>query len=211
MEGPFRKDLNESDYLIETFGWWPGEGFRRLNAHLARMAIAARDLGYDFDKAQAQALLEVGGGEALRCRLTLHHEGFGFSTGPMGEVPDVWRLGLASAHLDSDDPWIGYKTSRRELYDAMRLELGEEYDEMILLNERGEVCEGTILNLFVVLEDGRRVTPAIECGLLPGVLRAEAIADGWSEAIVSIEDLEAALEIYVGNSLRGMHKAKLGF
>ena len=46
---------------------------------------------------------------------------------------------------------------------------------MILLNQRGEVCEGTITNIFVDIGEPVLVTPALTCGLLPGVLRA-----GWS-------------------------------
>jgi branched-subunit amino acid aminotransferase/4-amino-4-deoxychorismate lyase len=42
---------------------------------------------------------------------------------------------------------------------------------VILANERGELCEGTITSLF--LDDGSGIlkTPPLACGLLAGVLR----------------------------------------
>ena len=43
-------------------------------------------------------------------------------------------------------------------------------DERIFLNTRGQLAEGTVSNLFLV-SGGRLYTPALSCGLLPGVLR----------------------------------------
>ena len=50
-------------------------------------------------------------------------------------------------------------------------------DEAVLLNERGEVCDGTITSVFVD-RGGGLVTPPLGCGLLPGVLRGEMLARG---------------------------------
>ena len=59
----------------------------------------------------------------------------------------------------------------------------------ILLNNRGEVCEGSISSVFAEI-DGRLLTPTLDCGLLPGVLRAEMLEDGrCSEAVLSPADL----------------------
>ena len=53
----------------------------------------------------------------------------------------------------------------------------EGLDELLFLNERGEVCDGTITTLFFDRGEGLR-TPPLSCGLLAGVLRAE-LASAW--------------------------------
>jgi branched-subunit amino acid aminotransferase/4-amino-4-deoxychorismate lyase len=41
-------------------------------------------------------------------------------------------------------------------------------------------------------------------GVLPGVLRARLLEEGWSEAVLRLDDLVQARAIWVGNSLRGL-------
>jgi len=54
------------------------------------------------------------------------------------------------------------------------------------------------------------MTPALSCGLLDGVLRRELLNDNVvEEGIVTVETLKNARNILVGNSLRGMIRAKL--
>ena len=80
---------------------------------------------------------------------------------------------------------------------------------MILLNRRGEVCEGTITNVFADIGDGVLLTPPLRCGLLPGVLRSELRESGTArEAVLSEDDLRRAKAIFVGNSLRGLIGAR---
>ena len=81
---------------------------------------------------------------------------------------------------------------------------------MVLLNERGQVCEGTITNVFADFGDGVLLTPRIDCGLLPGVLRGELLDTGKAEeAVFSFDDLKSAKAVFVGNSLRGLIPARL--
>jgi 4-amino-4-deoxychorismate lyase len=83
-------------------------------------------------------------------------------------------------------------------------------DEVILLNERGEVCEGTITNIFLDTGDDGLVTAALISGLLPGVLRGELLDTGRArEAVLGPADLADAKALFVGNSLRGLIPARL--
>ena len=106
---------------------------------------------------------------------------------------------------------IRHKTTRRQVYEAARAEFSrEEADEVLLLNQRGEVCEGTITNVFIDIGEPVLVTPALDCGLLPGVLRGEMLEQVTArEAVLTEADLRAAKAIYVGNSLRGLIRARL--
>ena len=51
------------------------------------------------------------------------------------------------------------------------------------------------------------MTPPLACGLLPGVLREELLADGKiREQILCTEDLSRADELWLVNSVRGWQK-----
>ena len=114
---------------------------------------------------------------------------------------------MAEARLASGDPWLRVKTTERRVYDAARDALPAGIDEVLFLNERGEVCDGTITSVFVA-RGGALVTPPLRCGLLPGVLREEMLAEGLCrEAVLRREDLAEGL--MVGNALRGLIPARL--
>ena len=135
------------------------------------------------------------------------------STQPYEPLPPskVWNLRIARVRLGSADPLVRHKTSRREAYIKARSEYQvHQADEVILLNERGEICEGTITNIFVDHGDDLLVTPALSSGLLPGVLRAELLDTGRArEAVLGPTDLMDAKGLFVGNSLRGLIPARL--
>ncbi|WP_027244421.1 aminotransferase class IV family protein [Leisingera daeponensis] len=216
MESPVRpRDTVQNDpafRLIETLGWHPGAGFRHLPQHLARMARSAAVFGIPFDPKQAEAVLREAAGEApLRCRLTLEARGqLELTTARLGSNPSEWRLGIAQTRLNADDLWLQHKTTRRALYDAARAALPEGVDELLFLNQQGEVCEGTITNLFVTRADGQRVTPPLSCGLLPGVLRQTLLESGQClEQVLRVQDLLEAKAIHMGNSLRGLIPARI--
>ena len=60
---------------------------------------------------------------------------------------------------------------RLEILEAIKL-LGA--DEAIVCNDKGKICEGSVTNLLLRIED-RWVTPPISDGVLPGVMRALVI------------------------------------
>jgi branched-chain amino acid aminotransferase len=82
-------------------------------------------------------------------------------------------------------------------------------DEALLANTRGELCEGTASNVFVLL-DGVLVTPPLSSGCLPGVTR-ELLLE-WAapaglpvlERELPFEVLRAADEVLLTSSLRGV-------
>jgi 4-amino-4-deoxychorismate lyase len=199
VEGALRGRAGEVR-LIETL-LWDGAGYPRLPLHLARLAAGAGELGFACDaRTVERALRGAVGDAALRVRLTLGAAGDAEVTvAPLPPAKAEWRLGLAAARLASGDPWLRVKSTRRAAYDAARAALPAGLDEVVFLNERGEVCDGTITTVFFDRGAGMR-TPPLSCGLLPGVLRAEM---ALPEEVLLAEDLPR-VRLWVGNALRGV-------
>jgi 4-amino-4-deoxychorismate lyase len=213
------RDGNTAGFeLIETMRWEPGSGFLRFDRHLARLYASAAELGFAFDPQKVGEVLmnTVGRQEiALRVRLALSRDGEVTASAQAYEplaADRTWKLQLARARLDSSDILLRHKTSRRETYQRGRAEyLVSRADEVLLANERGEICEGTITNVFADFGDGVLATPRLDCGLLPGVLRSWLLDEGRAgEAIYTWDDLKSAKALFVGNSLRGLIPALIG-
>ncbi|PDV88355.1 hypothetical protein CO652_11380 [Rhizobium sp. H4] len=201
--------------LIETLRWQPGDGFIRLRLHLARLSRSARRLGFPQPIEAAAKLEDAVAGSAgpLRIRLTFDAQGR-IEVTSAAFVPlapkTVWAVRLAETRLDSTDRLLRHKTTRRAVYEVARAEYApDEADEVILLNERGEVCEGTITSVFLDDGTGTLRTPPISCGLLAGVLRTELICARKARVgRLTLADLDAGT-LYIGNSLRGLIRANL--
>lgn len=199
--------------LIETLRFEPGQGFIRLERHLARLSASAQALGLPGADKAREALRAPADTPLSRVRLELFADGRieVRMTAFQPLAPEtIWRLKVARIRLDSADPLLRHKTSRRAAYTAARAEFpATEADEVLLLNERGEICEGAITSVF--LDDGSGVlkTPPLASGLLAGVLRAELLESGGAtEQVLRPEDLSGHA-ILVGNSLRGLIRGRL--
>lgn len=206
--------------LIETLRFEQGKGFHLLERHLARLQSSAAHFGYPFSREAVLAALDA---EAARIeapvalvRLLLAEDGGLTVTSTPIELPTkdtVWRFVISDQRLDEKDPLFYHKTTRRQFFDREmeRQKALTQCDEVVFLNNKGELTEGTRTNLFIEL-DGRLFTPALTCGLLPGTLREELLdlpRAAASEAVLTPQDLLAAERIYLGNSVRGLIPAEL--
>ncbi len=205
--------------LIETMRHDPGAGFYLLGRHIERLGQSAAYFGFAFDRdavAAALATLAEGFGPAPhRVRLLLARDGgvtvtaAAIAPAPKAAPMAPMTYVFSEARIDTGDPFLYHKTTRRALYDGEHARLAAELgcDEVLFLNERGELAEGSRTNIFVE-KGGRLLTPALACGLLPGTLRAELIASGKArEAVLTPRDLEGAC-VFLGNSVRGLVRAE---
>ena len=193
--------------------WDPEKGAPDIDLHLERMCKSAANLKFKFEIIEIkQKIVKIKSQSRLRCRLTLRFDGkINLTTAPLIPNSKNWILGLSETILNSSDPWLLHKSSNRALYDAERANLPDGIDEFIYLNERNEVCEGTITNIFVK-KAGQWLTPPLSSGCLPGVLRRKKIEDGSCQVkIVTFSDLHDAEKIIVGNALRGEIEAVLNY
>ena len=194
-----------------------GGAFPRGEAHLARMQRTARHFGLRFSVQEARALLarlaaEHPGGP-WRVRLTLDAVGhFSAQVLPLAPTATPVRLALAASPIAARGPGrelLQHKTTRRELYAPFAAAKPAEAFDVILWNEAGELTECSFGNLALEI-DGRWLTPRLDAGLLPGILRTELLAQGrLTEARLTRDDLARATGIAFLNSLRGWLPAVL--
>ncbi len=209
----FLTDPVRNFQLIETMLHSPDEGYVLLERHLARLEASAKYLNFGFERDKVLNHLKHHasrlGKDAYRVRLLLFRDGSTtLAETLLPEGSDLTRMSYTvSAHsVDSGDVFLYHKTTERKLYDeewqACHDRLGS--DEVIFLNERGEVTEGSRTNIFVRI-DGKLLTPPLACGLLPGTYRAEMIANSQAEeCVLTLDDIARAQEVFLGNSVRGL-------
>lgn len=198
--------------LLETLLWMPGSGFALLDRHLDRLTASAACFGFAVDPAEVRAMLanaveDLAGPSRVRIQLE-PDGGLLCEAVDLVPLPSPMTIALAGEPIDRFDLFLYHKTTRRGVYDRARAQRPDVHT-VILWNEAGEVTEATDFNVVVEL-DGRRVTPPIDCGVLPGTFRAELLESGEIvEARVMKDDLRRARRIQLINSVRGAVEAVL--
>jgi para-aminobenzoate synthetase/4-amino-4-deoxychorismate lyase len=210
---------DEEFRLLETLRWTPAEGFYLLDRHLARLAASAAHFGFPIDLNSVRQALDKAVDDSadpcLRVRLLVDSRGAPSATAtaiappdPAGEMTFV----IAATAVDPEDEFFYHKTTRRAFYEAelARYQAKAGCDEVVFVNDRGELTEGSRTNIFIE-RGGRLITPPVRCGLLPGTLRAALIDDPQrptEERVLTVADLAAADRIFLGNSVRGLVPAR---
>jgi para-aminobenzoate synthetase/4-amino-4-deoxychorismate lyase len=205
--------------LIETMRWQMGEGYYLLENHLTRLDASARHFCMACDIAGIRKALEALVTEftedTVRVRLLLDEAGEITLNHVPASVPEpgaCLTYEFSDHPVDSRDPYRYHKTTNRDLLDGEHARLTTETgcDEVLFLNENGEVTEGSRSNLFVE-RDGRLLTPPVSCGLLDGTLRRtllDAPERDVVEQVLMPRDLETAQRVYLGNSVMGLVEAR---
>ncbi len=126
------------------------------------------------------------------------------------EHREVVRLALREHGRHAASPLAGVKTiswlnNVWSISEANK----EGFDEVVMLNERGEVAECTSANIFA-LRDGKILTPPLSSGCLEGVTRG-ILLEIAPEAGLSVvqqslqpEDLYSAEEVFISSTNRNL-------
>jgi para-aminobenzoate synthetase/4-amino-4-deoxychorismate lyase len=180
-------------------------GYFLLEEHLDRLADSAAYFGYAFAREKAHDALEAYRAQVERfpAKVRLLHDKHGnlkITDEPL-PAPIPWKVGLARAPIDSQQPWTHHKTTRRECYDDARA-TRPDCTDVVLWTRDGQLTESTFAN--IVLRFGKkRYTPQLAAGLLPGVFRRHLLEAGEiEERILTVDDLGKADEIRLINSVR---------
>lgn len=215
--------------LFTTLRIFQGEPFaferhwRRLEKDAARTRLP-----FPFDAGQVRRHL----GELLRANqvvegtariyMIFNRVGFWQSEEPMPQVDLILytaglpaykepaRLGVAEQGRHAASPLAGVKVTSW-LNNVWNLSEAQKqgWDEVVLLNERGEVAECTAANIFCA-KDGKVWTPPLASGCLEGVTRgvlleiARVAGVPMGERALRPEDLFAADEVFISSTNRSL-------
>ena len=204
--------------LIETMALKKGRVFL-LDYHLERLEESAYYFNFNFQRSKALNFLrkfirKLNPGCDYKLRLLL------FPDGSLMITPErlkhsrcrnpkvVFAIGATS----SQDIFLYHKTTRRHLYTLEHTRCRQRgYFDCIFKNEKGQITEGAISNIFI--ERGSKLfTPALSCGLLNGVYRRYLCAlspASIKERILYEDDLFRADKIYLTNAVSGIIRVNL--
>jgi branched-subunit amino acid aminotransferase/4-amino-4-deoxychorismate lyase len=198
--------------------------------HWTRLVNHARRAGVEcpFDEAETAAslrrLIEANRVVRGRARLTVLARGAGGLWSGGGEGSDllIWTadareggeetlaLTVSPFRTNTCSPLAGLKTVNYLEHVLGREEArSRDFDEAVVLNERGEVASATMANIFWV-RHGTVHTPALAAGALAGTTRgrvielAEELAVPLVEGVYHLHDLADAEEIFLTSSGLGV-------
>jgi branched-chain amino acid aminotransferase len=209
-------DLEDSD--CNDKGWMSGTGVFEtiktvenqpwaMSRHMRRAVSSAQQNGF---RIPSEELIRSAVEEL--CRTEKHQQGLlRLSFGQNGKwsavhLPYVPMSG--GARLLTYDKVIAVQGQPVKSYPySHRLEILEEIkilggDEAIVCNDKEKVCEGSVTNLLLCIDD-RWVTPPISDGVLPGIVRALVIEYcGVSVRSVDRSEIPLVRSAFLLSSLR---------
>lgn len=218
LKGKFLKNSEKDFALIETMLWTPEEGVHFLEEHLNRVTSSAGFFEFQIDLKKirnqlSKILMTFGDKKSRKIRLTLESSGqINFETRDFTPLKKKEPLAvtISPQKVSSSNPFLFHKTTKRTLYNSEleRVKKQKFYD-ILFVNEKGNITEGAYNNIFVQGNRGELLTPSLECGLLPGILRAKLLESGkFKETSLTCDELEKAAKIWVGNSVSGLVEVK---
>jgi branched-chain amino acid aminotransferase len=197
--------------------------------HLARLRAGCERLGWETDFSgmeevmvelihrndltvgRARVRLAISGGSGKVQSLALGMDHVVWMTAlPVAEPPVSSTANLSPWPRNENSPLAGLKcASYAENLIALEHAHRLGFEETIFLNTSGQVCEAATSNLFLV-QDGEIITPPLESGCLPGVMRSLAIelaaeqGIACHERVVDRDELHRAHELFLTSAIRGI-------
>ena len=197
--------------LIETILVEASGNVPLLARHLKRLEASCQALGYAWGGRAVEgdilvAVMSLGTPGPHRLRLLVARDGSRhIQTAVLAPLAAPQEAMLAPEALRSSEPLLRYKTTHRPWYTKTIewLPAHPHIFDLLYLNERGELCEGSRSNVYLRTGNAWH-TPPVDSGCLPGVQRAELLDAGKvTERVLTLADLHAADEIRLSNALRG--------
>ncbi len=214
MKNMFLKKSMPKLGLIETMLCADGK-IRHINMHLLRLKNSSRYFLIPCDTMKLKTELKRYARKfkgKIRLRLVLRSDGrikIEHQQLPSGPTA-VRHIVFSKYAIKSDDPFLFHKTTFRQLYDREYARYSSRgYYDVIFCNEKKQITEGAISNIFLRTK-GKYYTPPLSCGLLNGIQRQIFLKKiKAKEKVLYLSDLQKADEIILTNSIRGAKQVYL--
>ena len=210
-------------YRGRPFLW--DEHWARLLAHAGRAGVEC-DFGDNETAVALARLIEANGIERGRARVHLLARSSGgrwkfeadggrasdllMMTADEWQRPEELALTVSPYRVNTCSPLAGIKTTNRlEQVLAWEEARSRDFDEAVVVNERGEVACATTANIFWV-KHGTVYTPAFATGAMAGTTRArviqlaEELAVPLTEGAHTLHDMADAEEIFLTSAALGV-------
>jgi branched-chain amino acid aminotransferase len=230
--GVDNRGLRYGDGLFETIKMINGkllfedDHFARLWKGLKALEFEIpKNLTVDFLQKEMTALAQKNGhANAARIRLNIvrgdgglydaknHLPNYIIQSWPLAPSNGEWNsnglvLGIYEAAKKSCDLLSNLKHNNYLPYVLAALKAkSQKWNDAIVLNTNGRICDTTIANIFIV-KDGAVFTPSLQEGCVAGVMRRVVVQQVLKSGIdliekeISISELLAADEVFLTNSI----------
>lgn len=181
-----------------------------LNEHLDRMEQTADYFMFYFKRNKVQSYLKNIVSKidrnSYRLRIMLDKHGKLYHTiSELHPLSDNLKIIVSQNKIYSNNKFQYFKTTNRKLYDKEYKKYSfKNYFDIIYFNEKGELAEGSITNIFIYKDDVIS-TPPLNTGILSGIYRKHLLRNnsGIRERKLYLDDLLKADKIVLTNSVQG--------
>ncbi|MCK5088189.1 MAG: aminotransferase class IV, partial [Melioribacteraceae bacterium] len=213
LKGNFLTNPLKYFELIETILVENGELFL-LKYHLNRLKQSSEYFQFNYDENKIVIYLKdiltvLEQNKNYRLKLLVDKWGY-----IKHEIAELYSLiekttAVISNHkINSKNRFQYFKTTNRELYDLEYSNYNSgNICDVIFLNERNEITEGSRTNIFIK-KDNQYFTPPLESGILNGCYREYFLEKeiNVTEMVLSIDDICEADELLLVNSVRKIQR-----
>lgn len=184
-----------------------------LEEHIERLRLAAEFFLFNFNnkkirKSLDDRIVELNPGKKYKIKLILNKWGrIKIETSDLPSAKEIIKIIISEKKINTQNRFQYFKTTNRRMYDDEYQKYSVRgFFDVIFLNEKSEVAEGSITNIFI-RKGNSWLTPPVTSGILNGIYRSHLIKEhDIKEKEISLEDLLKADEIKLVNSVRGKVK-----
>jgi len=181
-----------------------------LEEHLERLKLTAEFFLFSFDEKKIRKsldvkIVELDPGKKFKIKLTLNKWGrIKIETSDLSSATEIVKIIVSERRINTQNRFQYFKTTNRRLYgDEYQKYYAKGFFDVIFLNEKDEVAEGSITNIFI-RKGNSWLTPPLTSGILNGIYRSHLLKEEDNkEKLISVEYLLKADEIKLVNSVRG--------